>query len=362
MKKKATIITFHAVQNYGAIMQAYGLQEVLKLFFKEIEFLDYRPKYVYDSYKLFQTFTVPSLVRSILSFNSRFKKKNRFSRFLKANLKFSEVTGESYDAFSNYHTDYLFLGSDQIWNPEITKGFDPVYFGSFLDTKNIKIVSYAASFGSSTFSDEEKTCIKEYVDKIDMLSVREDAASDLLKSMGYAVDVVVDPTILAGAECYKKHIVPINEPKYVLLFSLSQNEESVKHAMKIAKYLGVELIEVTNGRKPLFKKNRKIIYDAGPEEFLSYIYNAEYVVTDSFHGTVFSILFHRPFSTIIHKTRGERMRTLLKNVGLTNRLSCDFDKQLLHDSIDWAKVESKIFDLREESLRFIERLIKYDKQ
>lgn len=361
MKNKATIITFHAVQNYGAIMQAYGLQEVLSRYFNEVEFLDYRPKSVYDSYKLIQTATVPSLLRSILTLKTRLKKKNRFFKFFKTNLKFSEVKSEEPTLFSDYHTDFLFLGSDQIWNPEITKGFDSVYFGDFLDTKNIKVISYAASFGSSSFIDEERSCISEYIKKIDTLSVREDAAKDLLKSMGYVADVVADPTILAGAESYKKHLASIKESKYVLLFSLSKNDENVKHATKIAKYLGLELIEVTNGRKPLLKRGRKIIYDAGPREFLSYIYNAEYVVTDSFHGTVFSILFHRPFSTIIHKTRGERMRTLLKSVGLTNRLSCGFDKQLLRDSIDWEKVESKLAGLRGESLRFIERSIKDDK-
>ena len=128
-------------------------------------------------------------------------------------------------------------------------------------------------------------------------------------------------------------------------------------AYEIAKYFDLDLIELSGVRKPLHINNHKSIYDAGPEEFISYIQNAEYVITDSFHGCVFSILFHIPFVTMPPLERSSRIINLLRVAGIENRIIYDFDRDVILDKIDWAIVDSNINESRIKSLNYIRKVI-----
>lgn len=358
--KKTTIITFHSVINYGAVLQAYGLQQVVRKYNSNVEILDYKPDYVFAKYKLISPGSVFSFFRSLFSLRVYARKKNRFEKFVNDNMTLSKMSGKCSDDFSRYYTDEIIVGSDQIWNPEITGYFDPFYFGKINEHIKCKTISYAASLGKAGITYDESSRLLELLCNIKNISVREEEAKAILEGLAVKdIEVVVDPTILAGVGCYDCFTTPQTNVEYVLLFSLTNNAEYVALAEKIAKYKHVRLIEVTNMRKPLVKKKHMVVYDAGPAEFLSYIKYASYVVTDSFHGTAFSILFHKEFQTILHNTRGGRMKTLLKSVGLSNRLSSVFTRDLLREQIDWECVEEKLVTERKKSIEFIERALEY---
>lgn len=356
MSTKATIVTFHCVPNYGAVLQAYALQKTLESFCDEVEILDYRPKGLFSSYKNISTSNLFSFVKSIYNLFPFLKKKCRFSKFINSNLNLSDLRYyNSKDLYCN--SDYVFLGSDQIWNPDILKHLDPVYFGMFPKKKEAVIASYAASIGKADLNLSEKEFVISALNEINYISVREKEAENFLKEfISRPISVDVDPTLLAGPGVFQKFIKNAKRKPYVLLYSLNGRKEPFSIAYKITKYLNIELIELSGVRKPIFKTHHKTIYDAGPEDFLTYIHNADFVITDSFHGCVFSILFHIPFVTIPFKERSSRIINLLRLAGLENRNINNFNREILYEEINWDNVDKMIDQYRIKSIDYIRKV------
>lgn len=359
IEKKALITTFHCCPNYGAVLQAYGLQEYLSSLFSDVQILDYRPQSLVGQYKYINTYSFASIFMSLWSLPSFYRKRKAFKRFEK-NL---HITAESFshkEDISLQAFDYSFLGSDQIWNPQITSGFDSVYFGDIPLPSDTRTIAYAASIGKSFFTEEEAVQFKALTARIDEISMREEEAQDLVQKVtGRTAAVVVDPTILSGCDCFKKFIHKVRYSHYIFVYTLRPNSGAIEVANQIAKSKGLRIVQVSGLRKDLHSPKHKVIYDAGVEDFLSLIYHADYVVTDSFHGTAFSILFHKEFITIPHKTRGGRMVSLLSKAGLLSRLSEQATEDLLGEGIDWSDVDKRIGKVREESRFFLKSVI-YD--
>lgn len=209
--------------------------------------------------------------------------------------------------------------------------------------------------GKGTFSEKEICEFSRLLNGLDGISVREEEAKKIIEEQcDKKCDVVLDPTLLLKAEQWEKLVKKQTRERYVLLYSLNGYAETDVFAEEAARYLGIRLVEVSGRRKPLLKKKHESIYHAGPEEFLSLIYHADFVVTDSFHGTVFSILFHRPFFTIPHKTRGGRIENILNKLELMERLTAEFNRDIFHRDINWDNVDEKLDFEREKSIRFIE--------
>lgn len=359
MSKKVSIVTFHCVPNYGAALQAYAMQEVLKRYFENVEILDYRPDRITKEYSTISCYSVFSFVMTLWSANSFVRRKKRFSQFIKKYMQLSYINGNVNENFEQYQTDMFILGSDQIWNPDITGGFDKTYFGDISCKVKPVVVSYAASIGKKSLSDGEQEKMKEMLKKVDKISVREPEAQEIVQGITRKdVSLVVDPTILAGRQYFEKFVNENKGKPYVLFYSLNGYKETEAMAEKIARYDKLQLIELSGRRKPLLKKNHRAIYDAGPKEFVSYIANADYVVTDSFHGTVFSLLFHKKIITIPHKTRGGRTKNLMCMAGLQERLTDRFDKVVVEKEINWGMVDKNLQIEREKSIDFLERCIR----
>lgn len=355
MIKKAEIVTFHCVPNYGAVMQAYALQEVLKQYIKNVEILDYRPQQLTKEYKTLSFYSIFSLLSTLWSSMPYMRKKSKFDKFMKEKMVLSTEKGDKDSMFKDLKTDLVVLGSDQVWNPDITGGFNNMYFGSIPSNFKFKVISYAASMGKSNFTEEEKSDMKKLLLNIDKISVREPDARNIVDDIldRKESSVVVDPTILAGKDYFEPLVQEVKEEPYVLLYSLNGYSETEALAKKISKYFNLKLIELSGRRKPLIKKKHKAMYDAGPIDFISYIANASYVVTDSFHGSVFSLLFHKNILTVPHKSRGSRTKNLMSIVNLNDRLIDHFDKNVINKEIDWDLVEKKLDVEREKSLKFI---------
>lgn len=358
MPKKATIITFHCVPNYGAVLQAYALQEKLKDYFTHVELLDYTPESITKDYRNISVYSLASVVTSLWSLAPHVRKKKAFRKFSQTRLQLSDMSGRCGEKFTGYTTDYLFLGSDQIWNSQITGGFDPMYFGKFAYSGQPYVISYAASLGKNALGVRENAELHALLNEVDCVSVREREAQLLLqKQIGVHSELAVDPTILVGVDLFQSLIRPVKYEQYLFLYSLNGYSETDALAEKVARYLGLPIVEVSGRRKPIVPQKHTAIYDAGPEEFLSLLCHAKFVVTDSFHGTVFSLLFHRMFLAIPHKTRGGRLINLLDLVGIPERLTTRFDRELVLDDIAWAAVDQRLAAERGKSEAFIRRAV-----
>ncbi|MGG0276182.1 polysaccharide pyruvyl transferase family protein [Bacillus rhizoplanae] len=360
--KKAEIITYHFVPNYGAVLQVYALQRVLCQYVDNVEILDYRPKTITSTYAPINTSTIKSLISTLFSLPSYLTKRNKFRSFEKEYLNLSKNQYEVSDDIVGLDADYVFLGSDQIWNFEITDGFDPVYFGEIKGSKASRVISYAASLGKGVLSQIEMATFEESLKSIDSISVREREAANLLAhSTDKNIEVVLDPTLLLNKEEWNEIPADKNYGEYVLLYTLADYKETREMADKIAKYKGIKVVEISGKRRNI-KNNysHKVLYNAGPLEFLSLIKNAEFVVTDSFHGTAFSVNFNKQFVTIPHKTRGGRMLGLLQKLNLEHRLTDVFDETLCIEKIDFGQATTLLESERNASIKFIEKSLRGD--
>lgn len=359
IRKKALITTFHFCPNYGAMLQAYALQEYLRTLFLEVRVLDYRPRPLLNQYRYINTYSFASILMSLWSLPTFFRKKLAFKRFEK-NLSLTSGRFYCKEEITFQPFEYFFLGSDQIWNPDITDGFDSVYFGDISKPSDSHTIAYAASIGKSVFTEKESTQFKQLIKGISKIAMREDDAQELVRiETGEETVVVVDPTLLVGGECFRKFIHNVNCSGYILVYTLGEESRVIDIANEVSKTKGFKVIQVSGLRKGFRKSKHKVIYDAGIEDFLSLIYHADFVVTDSFHGTSFSILFHKEFITIPHKTRGGRILSLLSKTNLLTRLSQKVSDSLLTNPIDWVDVDNRLERMRTESKEYIKSVI-YD--
>ena len=351
------ILTFHCAINYGAVLQAYALQEYLKGLGHDVYVLDYRPSYLLKPYRIFvwrwfadKSFieNVRSLLRCLLITPIKIKRKVYFQQFTRKYLNLYPFLPERIDL------DAIFLGSDQIWNPQITEGLDPIYFGDFKIPNKCKIISYAASVGSieNIIGLEDK--FKMLLKHIDCISVREKSLADYIDTFvwrGDLVPVVVDPVLLVGKNVFTSMNLKrkCNKP-YLLVFRLSHHSygNMLVLANQIASQRGLDVIDLVSSSEVL--RNRGMRMSETVEDFISLFMYADYVLTSSFHGTIFSVIFEKNFNTIISGDwTSERMIGILSLLGLEDRLLKDEMLSIEASSIDYVEVNRRIELLRLKS-------------
>ena len=356
---KIGILTFHCAHNYGAVLQCYALQETLKSMGHDVEVIDYRPKYLVAPYKKFYINrfisgelikTIKKIIREFLLFNIRFKRYYAFNHFIKTYFNLSEkIQGNNIP--SKY--DVYIMGSDQIWNPCITLAFDDVYFGNFIFSKNDKkYIAYAASLGISSLNEDAKKYFQSALNNFNGIGVRESSMVKILQPLtNKKIEIVLDPTLLVNPKIWDNITkTPIIKGKYVLIYQVKGDENTKRIAELIAKEIGANVIELTAIISARFNKN-KLQYES-PENFLGFIKNASFIVTTSFHGTAFSIIFNRPFYSISLGGNDTRVLSILKNVGLENRL-IPKDCSPKFSEIDYSDVNINISKLRNKSKDFL---------
>jgi polysaccharide pyruvyl transferase WcaK-like protein len=269
---------------------------------------------------------------------------------------------ELYEASMDY--DIFVTGSDQVWNPGAQSSIEP-YFLTFAPDSARKI-SFAASFGVSEIEPNLRERYKEYLSRYDFISVREQNACDMVKQLvGKDAECVLDPTLLLTKDEWMKVARQYdNVPeRYVLVYTLFDSPAIFNLAKRIAQEKGISVLRITK-RAYFVNKIDGVcnILDAGPAEFVSIISGADYVVTDSFHGTVFSVNFGVPFSVVVSskKKNNSRMESLLELVGLNTRMineNMDMENVEYETAIDISMVVQKLNDARHCSIEFIKRAI-----
>lgn len=361
---KIGILTFHCAHNYGAVLQCYALQEMLKNMGHKVEVIDYRPEYLLAPYRKFSLSRfkrssllsiVKACIRESLLLVKRIRRYNAFQTFINKRFNLSPTVKDK--AIPPFYDVYI-MGSDQIWNPKITKGFDPVYFGFFnFDKENRKYISYAASMETKELDKESKDFIEKALMNFDAVSVREAQLKTLLQPLtGKDIELVLDPTLLA----YKKiwdaiAIRPKINKKYILVYQVRYNVNTIRIARQLAKDINAEIIEVTSALRICFSNKSR--QNVSPEEFLGWIKNADCVITTSFHGTAFSVIFNRPFYCIKLNDGGDtRSASLLKSIGLENRL-IDKSENPAFSPIDYSEANKRLEYLQSISTAFLTKAI-----
>lgn len=316
----------HKVLNYGSALQAYALQQKLFSMGYDNELIDY-------SYPppLKKRRSLKSCLFDIIIFlrNAAFgfpteRKQRRFNKFYKHNYKLSDFyTRDSIKKNPPLYDGYI-TGSDQVWNPRFAGG-DDNFFLAFAPENKLKL-SYASSFATTKVYEELKPLYAKYLSRYNSISVRETSGVDIVKELtGKEATVCCDPTILLSSEEWEKLAVQSTlkiDYKYVLVYVLGYMVGNVyDDVQKITEYvqktLGMKVIYLVGRKEDAFRPNSRLIKDAGPSEFVYLIKNADFVITTSFHGVAFSLIFDRPLFGVVDKEKVDdtRIQSVLSVTG-----------------------------------------------
>lgn len=296
---------------------------------------------------------VKYLLSQLMCFSRKRKSIHNFDNFLDNQLVFSYIVKSAKEVPTDY--DYVFFGSDQIWNPRICEGFDPVFYGQF-PKGHAKFVSYAASLGTpQNIKLDDWKRINSYLTSFDYLSVREHKLSDFI-NVGKDVETVLDPTLLAMQGTFDKIAKKPDEKRYVLLYMLENNANALKFAKRIADERNCKLIMISALPKKIKKTySFQIVEGISVQEFLGYYKYADFIVNISFHGTAFSIIFQKNFYTL-KSNNFERALGLLDVLGLNSRF-VDSEELICSKPIDYRGVDEKLEMLRKASNVFVQNAI-----
>ncbi len=365
--KKIGIVTFHRAHNYGATLQAYALEKILEEKEYEAKFINYINYEIDKQYKILKIdkrnilSIFKSIISSIIYFYKNKKRFNNFNNFIKKNLKIIGKYNSVNELKNNPpELDCYITGSDQVWNPDITKGLSDAYTLNFGSDK-INRVSYAASIGKSSLGQED---YKTKLSRLNYISVREKTAKDLLEPvLNRKIEVVLDPTLLISGKEWEKEFDLSNNvnEKYILTYYVEENEEYVKIVNELSRKTNLKVINFEKRDRHNYVNFMKSAYTEGPEEFVRLIKNAEYVVTTSFHATVFSILFHKRFFVVPHKTTGSRVTDLIDKLHIKNRIYYTIDEfkdyKNYKEEVDYTESDKILLEEREKSINFLKKAI-----
>ncbi len=316
---KVGIITFHNVPNYGAVLQAYSLYKLVEQVTGDVEVLDYSNLSVDNYYKPRVSVRIMGYIRSLL-------KQWKIAKFVKSYIRLS------HNDFRKNNYDAIVCGSDQIWSINSTQGFDTTYFIGFADDGARKI-SYAPSANQTDSFGENKESISKLLDSFHSISVRDLHTQDLLsRECNKQAVKVLDPTFLVDFSNLEKN-PHLNYPYLLVYFDGGLNKEVVKEINRIAKTRSLQIVSI--GYFP--ESISKCFLTASPEEWLGLFKKADYIVTNSFHGTVFSIKYKKPFKVILSSHKITKVYDLLNSLDLTSAIH-NPDSSDVHISYD--KVEN----------------------
>ena len=359
---KLGIITYHRAVNYGAVLQAYALNRYINELCIPSEIIDYRCDYIEDLYSLSKKHqhdnSLKQLIRYLLEY--KFKKKcgARFQKFRKSELGLSDMSYNK-DEIANTNSIYdLFLtGSDQVWNYACTN-YDKAYFLDFVDD-SCKKNSYAASFGFDEIPQEIKEEYSNLLGDFKNISVREDDGVRIVNELIFKNAVhTLDPTLLLTADEWASIIpkAPLKK-NYILVYTFGLTENIINQAKALSKLTGLRILRISNG---IYKNNSGIKYirAVGPIEFLNLFKNASYIITNSYHGTLFSINFNKKFflERLDEVNLNTRVNSILTLLCLKDRLIPGCDSDLLRE-INYEKVNEIIQQERIKSTNFLKEII-----
>lgn len=370
MGKKISVITLHNIKNYGSALQTYATRCVMESLDFSVEFVDYFRKDVGDANLLlnnalrqnakwnknpfmrhiFKIVKMPTFEK-LTSVFDRFQKKH-IHKTPRAYYSFEELCADPPKA------DIYCTGSDQVWNSTWNQGIEKAYFLEYVP-EGAPRISFAASIGKNELDNWEIAVTRDMLSKYAAISVREQRAVELLSVMGISGAVhVLDPTLMLTREDWLKlaHSRVIAKP-YLLLYQLNDNAEMDDYAKKLAKEYHLKLIRLTLSSDDFLKSGHCICLPE-VEDFLSLFVYADYVVTDSFHGTAFSLNLNRPLSVFYPDRFSSRLQSILDLTGQLDRVVTDSkDLALFGKTIAFDRVNKIFAQEREKTQQFLQKAL-----
>ena len=368
MYKKIGILTYHTGYNYGASLQAYALQTVVKRMAGNCEIINFEPLRFVASREMFsrrpkRLKEVIKILTRVPYWNALHERQALFDKFTNECFNISPLYRTEQEVI-DHATDYdcIICGSDQIWNlsQKDAPAANPLFFLNF--PKKQRRISYAASFGHWVKeAHNHEDVFLPWLRQFDSVAVRETSGVDYVRSRGIDCTLTLDPTVLLDAKDYdvicRERLV---NGKYVLMFGWNTNKDLINAAKKVGRRLNLPVYNIVPPPRGMGSGIRRKL-DVGPREFLSMIKHAEFVVTNSFHGTAFSVTYKKPFISLVTGKPDLRMQSLLGQLGLSKNLSTleDFDLEACL-ATDFSNVDEKKAILREDSIKYLKKALEVE--
>lgn len=351
---KICISTCCLWSSFGSVLQSLGLKKTLK-------------KLGCDSYIVTcikQKIKKPSInsvkVKSIISyfldvciFPKRKKSFKKCNDFIKDNIDILYFDSIYDISCQNIEADAFLSGSDQVWHPQ---SCNPVFFLEFVDD-NKKKLSYAASMGDTNIPNEKLCFFEKNIKRYDFVSVREKECSDVLKELtNKPISINIDPTFLCSSNEWRKYEKPYplkgKFKKYILLFAIYWDEKFNCQLKELHKCTGLPVIAICSHFYNYYADKR--IFDVGVDEFLWLVDNAEYIVTSSFHGVSFSIIFNKKFSAVVNPKTPSRINNLMDTLSVPK---VEINNLNITEEFNYFNINKKIIDEQEKSFLFLKRAL-----
>lgn len=359
-RMKYYVCTYSTWSSYGAFLQSHAMLNYLR---NELHLDAYLLKERNDNVFELSKPKYRGFRSAVRILHFAFIKKHRKQRFSKTMTFQNSQNYYVYYSSNNRITDDLDIskedvfisGSDQIWNPSLSTNF---YYLPFTNNKKI---SYASSLGLSSIPENKKRDIDSLLSKYSFLSVREESAKKIIdefKTFQTKINVHIDPTFLLDREYYRGILKPykgIKPNSYLLVYPLFWKKEYNRIVKKLASEYNLRIIVIKDGFSHM--RLGKSVFDAGIQEFLWLFDNAKYVITSSFHGTAFSIIFRKNFGLLVENKVGTRIQNLLEKTGIS------FENHVLKHgfsfkSIDFEQADKRIAKMRLEAKKYLDEALK----
>lgn len=345
---KVYIITIHFIHNFGSVLQAWALNKFLVDNGYKCKIIDYRPKYFKYGRNRIKT-----IIGRMVNIVPYMKRSDKFNAFIKNNDTMTSITYTTCEELTKIQTDantVFISGGDQLWNDFHPCGKDPAYKLAFL--REGRKIAYGTSLGRDNFEDDRMKKLAEQIADFESVMLRESTSIPLLKPYAsFPLYHVIDPVALLSLDDFRRIAIKpkITEP-YAVMY-LADSSPLLDAAVEMLSIeMNLKIVHICG-----FKKKCRYDYllkDAGPEEILGYIINADYILSASFHATIFSILFNKPFSALLPgENTNARIENLLTFLGLNNRVIHNIQElDMLKEPIDYSGVNCHLASFKEKSI------------
>lgn len=323
---KICTITCQNSVNHGARLQAYALATFLKNLGHEVEIIDFRPDFMTFQGKIWYWpgFSIKEWAKLFLQMGQRRTSIRKYKKFCDFSKKFLPLTNKVYHSSEELKqepplADIYIAGSDQIWNTKFRNGTTPAYYLDFGDS-SIKRISYAASFATTELVKGTEVFVQEKLRRFDKIAVREESGLNILHQLGLSGEVVLDPAFLLSANEWNKIIdeYDTSNEDYILVYDFMKSPTVKSIALRLAQLYHCKIYAISPFKASYAHKN---FLEADPSEFVRLVKNAKCVISNSFHGTVFAMIYQRDFF-VIEREDGlnDRMANILSKYNLSHRL------------------------------------------
>lgn len=343
------IITFPTAINYGTALQAAALGKILASDSRTVNFIDHRCQLIDSTNSIFDLrniFDLKYTLAHLINLDVALKRKRNFTNFRKKYIPLTED--------NPYNSDVIVAGSDQIWNYNLTDR-DFYYFLDF-PKKHLKKVSYAGSFGLSAIDKQYHKKISALFKDFDFISVREKQAAKIIKEItDKDVPVVCDPTLLMNKDEWQEIASKKTEKSgFIFVYTVFNSDRIWEYANELSEKTGLSIKTISYSK--LHKRKAEYDYTAGPDDWVSYMLNADYVVTNSFHGVAFSINFNKNFFFDMPPEKsgvGSRISDITARYSLSDRNISSTDFISTTAAPDFTTANEKLQEDRKFSFEFI---------